>query len=92
MKVLKKLIFEGLLQLIFSQLYPFAITPQTWNCMFVNKRWSRAWQHPLMVFYSGQFNRLVSEFPPSYYAQFERDFYHKRRVFWRRLSKSIGKT
>eukprot|EP01088_Endostelium_zonatum_P014241 TRINITY_DN3035_c0_g1_i1.p1 TRINITY_DN3035_c0_g1~~TRINITY_DN3035_c0_g1_i1.p1 ORF type:complete len:113 (+),score=20.43 TRINITY_DN3035_c0_g1_i1:39-377(+) len=80
--------FEGLLDIVFQQLYCLPISKAIGGYGMVNKRWNKIWDHPLFTFMRGEFNRNVRNFPPSYYTM---DRKERRLLKEVNLSRAIGK-
>lgn len=56
-----------LLPITFLHLYPLPLSKTTFSSLLVNSAWSKVFRHPLQTFIKGDFNSLLSLYPPSYY-------------------------
>ena len=66
-EIFEDLIFEGILNIVFLELYSLPITGTSFSCAFVNKRFNRIFNHPVQMFIRGGHDGNLTKFPPSYY-------------------------
>ena len=82
----EELIFEGVLELVFDQLYELPLMERTFSALLVNKRWNRTFMHPIRELFSGSFSLCLAKYPPSFY------YCSSKRRIWYKIVRSISIT